>query len=127
MKGRFGAIVAAAVASAVVNLVGVFFFFRPIAEADTPFGEPVPPALGLLVYVSLSVLVLDWASRRFGQPVKAALVIAAAQVLLIVDLTLRGDRGVATGAAGSLLTVCTWLAMGFVYGKVFAAKNEPEA
>ncbi len=127
MNGRVGAMVASAVASAVVNLVGVVFFFRPIAEADSSAGALLPPALGFLAYVVLSVAVLDWASRQFGQPVKAALVIAAAQITLIFDLTLRGERGLATGAAGAVLVVLTWVAMGFVYGKVFGGNNVAES
>lgn len=117
MSGRVGAMAMATVAALAANFFGVVFFFRPIAENDAPSGELLPPVLGLLSYVLLSVAVLDWASRRFGQPVRIALVIAASQVILVVDLVLRGERGIATGAAGSALILCTWLAMGFVYKK----------
>ena len=34
MSGRVAALFASAVVAAGVNFVGVFFFFRPIAEAD---------------------------------------------------------------------------------------------
>lgn len=118
MGRRMTAMVAAALVAVAVNFFGVVFFFRPIAEADSPGGWLPPPAVGFLVYVLLSVLVLDWAARRFGKPVTAAWVIALAQVILIIDLVLRGDRGVATGAAGALLVVVTWTAMGWAYGRV---------
>jgi hypothetical protein len=118
MGRRITAVVAAALVAVAVNFVGVVFFFRPIAEADSVGWLP-PPAVGFLVYVLLSVLVLDWAIQRFGEPIKVGLVIALSQIILIVDLVLRGERGVATGAAGALLVLVTWTAMGFAYSKAF--------
>ena len=127
MNGRVGAVVLATLAALAANFFGVVFFFRPIAANDTPSGESVPPVLGLLTYVLLSVAVLDWASRRFGEPVRIALVIAAAQIILVIDLVLRGERGVATGAAGSALIIVTWLAMGFVYRRALRGKESASA
>ncbi len=118
MTRRLAALAGAAIVSVAVNLVGVIYFFRPIAEGDSAPDAPPPAAVGFLVYVLLSVGLLDWASRRFGHPVRVALLAALAQIVLIVDLVLRGERGVATGAAGSVLTLATWLAMGFVYDRV---------
>lgn len=118
MTRRVMAVLAAALVAVLVNFVGVVFFFRPIAEADTPGGWLPHPAIGFLVYVLLSVAVLDWAVQRFGQPVRAGLVIAASQIILVVDLVLRGERGMATGAAGAVLILVTWTAMGFAYGRV---------
>lgn len=123
MRARIGALAAAAVAAVVVNFFGVVFFFRPIAEADAVAGPPVPQAVGFLVYVLLSVVVLDWASRQVGHALKAGLIIAAAQVILIIDLVLRGDRGLATGAAGSVLVVLTWVAMGAAYGRLIRGEG----
>ena len=60
---------------------------------------------------------LDWAVRRFGQPVKTGLVIAFSQIILVIDLFLRGERGIATAAAGAVLILVTWTAMGYAYGK----------
>lgn len=80
MKSRFGAVLAAAVAAVVVNLVGVFYFFQPIAAADSP-GEPLPGAVGFLVYIVLSVLLLDWVNQKVGDPIKAGLVIAVSSAL----------------------------------------------
>lgn len=117
MGRRITALIAAALVAVAVNFFGVVFFFRPIAEADSVGGWLPPPTIGFLVYVLLSVLVLDWAIRRFGKPIKVGLVIALSQIIMIIDLVLRGDRGVATGAAGALLVLVTWTAMGFAYGK----------
>ena len=117
---RVTAIVAAALVAVAVNFFGVVFFFRPIAEGDSQIGPLPPPAIGFLIYVLLSVLVLDWAVQRFGQPMKVGLVIAASQIILVTDLVLRGERGIATGAAGAVLILVTWTAMGFAYRKVFS-------
>ena len=113
---------AAALAALAANFFGVVFFFRPIAEADTGGGPVPPPVVSLLIYVLLSALVLDQAVRRFGEPLKVGLVIAAAQIILVVDLVLRGERGLATGAAGATLILVTWTAMGLAYGAVPLAR-----
>lgn len=112
------ALVAATLAAAVVNFVGVIYFFDPITARDSPGGPIVPSALGFLVYVLLSVVLLDWASQRSGHSLRSGLVIAFSQIILVVDLTLRGERGLATGAAGAVLILVTWTAMGAVYGMV---------
>lgn len=119
MTRRIGALVATAVVAAIVTFVGVFYFFEPIASADPPSAPPVPAALGFLVYILLSVLLLDWVSRQIGRPVKAALIIAASQIILVsVDFVLRGERGIATGAASAALILVTWSMMGAVYQAV---------
>ena len=121
------AILLAAVVAVVVNFFGVFFFFRPIAEADSGPGWIPPAVAGFLIYVLLSVLLLDRAVQRFGQPIRTGLLIAAAQIILVVDLTLRGERGIATAAAGAILILVTWTAMGFAYGKAFPGRTSNTA
>lgn len=118
MSKRAAALAATALAAAVVNFVGVIYFFDPIAAGDSPGGPILPPALGFLIYILLSVVLLDWASQRTGRPVTSGLVIAFSQIILVVDLTLRGERGLATGAAGAVLILITWTVMGVVYGKI---------
>ena len=49
---------------------------------------------------------------------RSGLVLAFAQIILVADLTLRGERGPATGAAGAVLILVTWTVMGAVYEKV---------
>lgn len=118
-RRRIGALAATAVVAVILTFLGVVYFFEPIATADSVAAPPVPPALGFLVYVLLSVLLLDWVSRQVGRPVKAALIIAASQIILVsVDFVLRGERGIATGAASAVLILVTWSAMGLVYGAV---------
>lgn len=119
---RTKAVIAAAVVAVAVNFFGVVFFFRPIAEADSVGWLP-PQAVGFSVYVLLSVFVLDWGVRRFGQPVKMGLVIAFSQIILVIDLFLRGERGIATAAAGAVLILATWTAMGYAYGKAMSNRR----
>lgn len=119
MTRRLGALVATAVVAAIVTFVGVFYFFQPIAAADPPSAPPVPAAVGFLVYIVLSVLLLDWASRQVGRPMTAALILAASQIILVsIDFVLRGERGIATGAASAVLILVTWTLMGAVYRAV---------
>jgi hypothetical protein len=116
---RIRALAATAVVAAIVMYVGVIHFFEPIAAADAVSAAPVPPAVGFLVYICLSVLLLDWVIRELGQPLKAALIISASQIILVsVDFVLRGERGMVTGAASAILILATWMAMGVVYGTV---------
>jgi hypothetical protein len=116
MTRRIGAWVATAGVAAIVTFVGVVYVFEPIASADPPSAPPVPAAVGFLVYIGLSVLLLDWVSRQIGRPMKAALIIAASQIILVsVDFVLRGERGIATGAASAVLILVTWTMMGAVY------------
>jgi hypothetical protein len=127
MGRRMGALAATAVVAVIVTFVGVFYFFEPIATSDSVSAPPVPAAVGFLVYIALSVLLLDWASRQVGRPVQAALIIAASQIILVsVDFVLRGERGIATGAASAVLILVTWIAMGAVYGAVLSRAQSRE-
>ena len=115
MTRRIGALLASAAVGAIVTLVGVIYFFEPIASANVASAPPVPAATGFLVYIMLSVLLLDWVSEQMGNPIKAALIIAASQIILVsVDFVLRGERSIATGAASAVLILATWGAMGAV-------------
>lgn len=128
MMRRVGALAATAVVAAIVTFVGVFYFFEPIAAADFPSAPPVPTAVGFLVYILLSVLLLDWVNRQVGRPVKAGLIIAVSQIILVsVDFVLRGERGIVTGAASAVLILVTWTVMGAVYGAVLTKSGEDQA
>jgi hypothetical protein len=124
MSRRASAFVATLAIAAIVNYVGVIHFFRPIAMADSVANPPVPAGVGFFVYVVLSVLLLDWVSRQIGRPIKAALIIAASQIILVsIDFVLRGERGIATGVASAALILATWSVMGAVYGAVLSDRK----
>lgn len=98
----------------VVTLVGVVAFFRPIAESDVVQGPPVPAPVAFAVYVGLCVALYEWLTRTMQRPVHAAFAMAAIQFALVVDLTLRGERGVRTALASAVLLGVTWAAAALV-------------
>jgi len=124
---RRKAFFAAFITSAVVNLVGVLFFFEPIARHDSPGAALVHPAVNLLVYVGLTVALFDWTARQMRCAYKAAFVVAAAQMFLVnVDYVLSGKRGVVTAGASTALMVVTWLAVAAVYSRFVRWENQPK-
>lgn len=127
MMLRRKAFFAAFITSAVVNLVGVLFFFEPIARHDSPGAALVHPAVNLLVYVGLTVALFDWTARQMRSAYKAAFVVAAAQMFLVnVDYVLSGKRGVVTAGASTVLMVVTWLAVAAVYSRFVRWENQPK-
>ena len=127
MTRRIGALLASAAVGAIVTFVGVIHFFEPIAAADAASAPPVPAPIGFLVYIGLSVFLLDWVSEQVGNPIKAASIIAASQIILVsVDFVLRGERSIATGAASAVLILATWGAMGAVRGRFVSSASSTE-
>jgi hypothetical protein len=121
MSDRRKALLAAFVAALVANLVGVLLFFNPVTEGDSSF-ILVHPALGLLVYVVLSIALFDWTARQIGSAFKSGFVVAASQVILVIDLTMRGQRGWLTALAGIVLLAFTWVFVSYVYSRFNSAK-----
>lgn len=108
----------------IVTLVGVLFWFRPIEEADETAAVLVPPTLNLLIYALLSVLLFDWAARQMKSPYAAAFVIGAAQYVLVIDLTLRGARGIATAGASAIFIIVTWICVALIYSLLSENKKD---
>lgn len=108
------AVIAAFVTAFAATLCGVLFFFKPIADDDTSVVS-FHPALGLLAYVGLCVVLFAWASKEMRSAYKGAFMVAAPQVVFAFDLAFRGERGLLTAAAGAILLIATWLLVAFVY------------
>lgn len=108
----------------IVTLVGVLFWFRPIEEADETAAVLVPPTLNLLIYALLSVLLFDWAARQMKSPYAAAFLIGAAQYVLVIDLTLRGARGIATAGASAVFIIVTWISVAFIYSLLLRNRQD---
>lgn len=64
-------------------LVGVIFFYGPIAAEDVPGAPLLPRLLGFLISTVLYVALFVWARREMGNPLKAALAVALSQLLLV--------------------------------------------
>ncbi len=116
MHFQWKTFLAAVLTSIVVYLVGVVWFFDPIAKADTAAAPLLHPALSLLVYVVLTVALFDWTARQLHHAYKAAFIIAVSQFLLVnVDFVLTGKRGLVTAGASTLLMVVAWTCVAFIY------------
>ena len=103
------------VVMSLVTLVGVMFWFRPVLEADEPGGPLTSAPVNLAIYSMISVLLYDWAVRRFKALFDIAFVMGASQYILVIDLTLRGERGLATAGASAVLIFATWASVALVY------------
>ena len=110
-------IVGAFFTAAVVTLLGVLFFFKKVSESDTSL-VTVPPLIGLVIYIGFCTAIYQWAVLEMKNVYKAAIVVALPQFALIVDLTLRGERGVYTTIAGGILLLVTWTSVAFIYSKL---------
>lgn len=117
MSRRWGAIAASFVTFGVVMMLGVIFIFRPVAASDTP-SAPWPPVIAIAVYLALSIALLDWSAHRMRSSYAAAFVIAAAQSIFIIDLVARGERGVATAAAGIAILAISWASVAWVHSRL---------
>lgn len=79
-------------------------------------GSLLHPAIGICVYFSLSIALFDWLVRQLGNAYKAAFVIAASQFVLVnVDFVIRGERGLMTAGASTVLMIVTWAAAAIAY------------
>ena len=82
------------------------------------------PAAGFLIYVSISIVLFDWVARQLQDAYKAAFVVGASQFILVnVDFVLRGERGLATAVASTVLLVATWISVAAAYS-VFTDKKK---
>jgi hypothetical protein len=112
--------VAGALATAsAITLSGVIFFFQPVAESDTATGiAPLPAPVAFLIYVGLCVALFDWLALQMRSATKAAFALATSQFVLVVDLTLRGERGFVTLIASGVLLAATWSGVAYVYSRL---------
>jgi len=125
VKPSWISVSAALLVFAVANTAGAILFFRPIADSDTGTGLLVHPLLAIAVYSGLGVGLLVMATRMTGNPFKAALIIAAAQFILVdVDFVFRGERGVVTAAASAVFIAATWLSAAFAYSRLSSRKAD---
>jgi hypothetical protein len=109
-------ILSAFAALSIVTILGVGFFYKPIAETDTISGPLLNPAIGFFVYVALSIALFDWVARQLRNAYQAAFIVATSQFILVnVDFVLRGERGLRTAAASTVLMVATWVSVAYAY------------
>ena len=103
----------------IIYLVGVIFFYGPIAAEAAPGTALVPAFVALLISTILFVALFVWVAREMGNPLKAALAVALSQLLLVdVDYVLTGRRGLVEATASAVLLLVAWAITGWVYGKL---------
>ena len=123
MAARWKPILGALGISYFFNLAGVAWFFGPILANDMPMGAVVPGWVALFVAYVLYILFFDWAARVVGHPLRAALIIAVSQVLLVdVYYVLTGARGVVAAVASAVLILAGWTLVGTVYDRLSPAQ-----
>ena len=125
MKFSFKPLIAAFIGAATINLFGVLYFFKPIADADSSATSLVPPFVGFMLYVAFTIALFDWAARQLQNAYKAAFLVGASQFLLVnVDYVLSGKRGIITGAASTVLMLVTWVVTAHLYSRFSKTDNK---
>jgi hypothetical protein len=125
MTNHHKALLAALLSAFLINFLGILFFFAPIAKSDTTAAVLVPPAVGFIIYVVLTVALFDWAARHMKSATKAAFVIGASQFILVnVDFVLTGKRGIVTAGASAVVMLVTWAFIAFAYSRFQRFNNE---
>lgn len=76
-----------------VTVIGVFYWFQPIAEADQAGSPLISAPLNLAAYAALCVLLYDWAVRRTEGFFATAFIIGASQYILVLDLSSGASAG----------------------------------
>ncbi|MFQ5679646.1 MAG: hypothetical protein ACE5HP_09325, partial [Gemmatimonadota bacterium] len=126
MSPKLRAMVITFVTAFVVFYLGVRFVFGPAIENDQP-GEPMTFWLSLAIAEVLFVVLLAWASDATGNAVKAAMIIALSQLVLVdIYYPLAGRRGWGAALASAAVLIVGWFIVGSVYGKLTAG-GEAEA
>lgn len=119
MAARWKPILGALAVGYFFNLAGAVWFVGPILANDMPMGAVVPGWVALLVPAVLYILLLDWAARVVGHPLKAALLIAVSQVLLVdVSYVLIGTRGIVAAVASAVQILVGWAIVGTIYDRL---------
>ena len=126
MSARMKPILGGMVAAILVNYLGVYYFYGPIAESAGPGTMALPRGVALVIASVFFVLFFDWANQHVGDPMKTALIVAISQILLVdVYYYLNGQRSLSQAAASVVVLMVSWVAVGMVYGKLMG--RGPEA
>lgn len=118
MSPRLKAMVITAITAFIVFYLGVTYIFGPVIANDQP-GDPLASWLSLAIASVIFVVLLDWATGVAGNAVKAAMIIAASQIILVdIYYPLNGQRGWAAAGASAAVILVGWFIIGTVFGKL---------
>ncbi len=125
MTSRMKPILGAMVTATIVNYLGVYYFYGPIAESAAPSGLELPRGVALLIAMVFFILFYDWVNQQVKHPLKSAMVVAVSQILLVdVYYVLNGQRPLAQAAASVVVLLIGWGVAGVVYGKLLGGGSE---
>ena len=119
MGGRMKQIVVAGLAGAVISYIGVQYFFNP-SMPDPAFTPVVDnDILSSVLYWVVGIVFFDWAVQKTGQTMNTAILIAAAQILLVdFNYVMIGRRELIPAIYSAILITVIWTSVAFVYDKV---------
>lgn len=125
MSERMKPILGGMLTAIVVNYLGVYYFYGPIAESAGPGTMELPRGVALTITGVLSVLVFDWANQHVKNPMKTGLIMAISQILLVdVYYYLGGMRPINQAAASAVVLLAGWVAAATVYGKLMGGGSQ---
>ncbi len=128
MSERMKPILGAIITVIIVNYIGVYYFFGPLAESAAASGLDLPRGVALTIASIVFVLYFDWVNQQVGNPVRSAMIIALSQILLVdVYYVLNGQRTMMVAGASAVVLLVGWVAGGMVYGKLLDGGSEAAA
>ena len=121
------ALLGTAIVSGVTGfLLHTYLFTPPLDPADVTAAAAAAmlPRYALFALMSvINALMISWVTGMTGNGVKAGLVIALSQIVLVdVFYVLDGRRGLAAAGASVVALLVSLVASGYIYGKLSASK-----
>ena len=121
------ALLGTAIVSGVTGFLLNTYLFTPTLSADAVAAAAAAAMLPAYASIALmgviNALMISWVTGMTGNGVKAGLVIALSQILLVdVFYVLDGRRALATAAASVVALLVSLVASGYTYGKLSASK-----
>ncbi len=121
------ALLGTAIVGGVTGFLLNTYLFTPTLSADAVAAAAAAAMLPMYASLALmgviNALMISWVTGMTGNGVKAGLVIAVSQILLVdVFYVLDGRRALATAAASAVVLLVSLVASGYTYGKLSASK-----
>ncbi len=121
------ALLGTAIVGGVTGFLLNTYLFTPTLSADAVAAAAAAAMLPMYASLALmgviNALMISWVTGMTGNGVKAGLVIALSQILLVdVFYVLDGRRALATAAASVVALLVSLVASGYTYGKLSASK-----
>lgn len=121
------ALLGTAIVSGVTGFLLNTYLFTPTLDpadvAAAAAAAMLPRYASSALMSVINALMISWVTGMTGNGVKAGLVIALSQILLVdVFYVLDGQRGLATAGASVVALLVSMVASGYTYGKLSASK-----